>query len=533
MRRLLRGVSALVVAAVIAAACNQQNATPSSSPAPSATAVQPARGGTLTIVTSEQPATYDAHRETSAAVLDLLAPEYSLLYRADPLDPARLIPDVASGQPQLSSDKLTVTVKLRTDVKFHDGATLTSADVVATFQKIFATPPRAGWYAMVDSVSAPDPSAVAFKLKSASGAFNTLLAAPWNVIYSAAKLKQDPRFYETNVDGTGPFVFVSNNKGSDWTAKRNPSYFGKDASGTQLPYLDGFTALIRPDVAGQADALKTKKAAVDFRGFFVPQRDDVAKALGADAALQEVTSNCVDYLVPNIAKAPFDNVGVRQAITTALDRRGNNVTLAGKTNVKELGGLARPHSAYAIPDGDLQTVKGFGTDTAAAHDAAKKALADAKQASLTFDLLTPEGDQPYGPETDFLIDQWKQVGITATRVPAANELSRIAEGAYDVALVTKCYPLDEPDLLLLGLKGSFNDSKLDGMIDAETHETDLNARVTDVVAIQKYVMDEKAYWLPVIWWYRSVPYLKTLRGWRIAPGDGNGLDLSTAWIAPQ
>ena len=245
MRTVVRGVAALIVLAVVTTACNQQSATPSATPGASASAAAATRGGTLTIVTSDQPATYDAHRETSAAVLDLLAPEYSLLYRSDPLDPARLIPDVASEQPQVSSDKLTVTVKLRTDVKFHDGAALTSADVVATFQKIFAGSARASWYAMVDSVTAPDPSTVAFKLKSASGSFVALLASPWNVLYSAAKLKQDPRFYETNVDGTGPFVFVSNNKGTDWTAKRNPSYFGKDASGGQLPYLDGFTALIR------------------------------------------------------------------------------------------------------------------------------------------------------------------------------------------------------------------------------------------------------------------------------------------------
>lgn len=533
MRRIPRGLAALVIIGVLAAACTQQAATPSGSPAPSATPIRAARGGTLTFVTSEQPATYDVHRETSPAVLDLLAPEYSLLYRVDPLDASRILPDLASEPPQLSSDKLTVTVKLRSDAKFADGSTLTASDVVATYQKILAGTPRASWYATVDGVTAPDTATVAFKLKSATPGFPLLLASPWNVVYSAAKLKQDPRWYETNVDGTGPFTFVSNNRGADWTAKRNSSYFGKDAQGTQLPYLDGFTALIRPDPAARVDAVRTRKATIDFRGFTVAQRDDLVKAIGADVALQESTTNCVDVLMPNTTAKPFENVNVRQAITLSIDRRGNNNTLAGQTNLRDLGGLMRPRSAFAIADAALQSVKGFGSDGSAARDQAKKLLSDAGATNLSFALLTPQGDSPYGPETSFLIDQWRQAGITVTRDARANASALVAQGSYQVALVTRCFPLDEPDLALGGFRGAFGDSKLDALFDTQAHETDPAKRAAAVTAVQKYLMDEKAYALPLLWWYRSVPYLKTLRGWQMPAGDGNAQDLATAWLAPQ
>ncbi|HEY6957214.1 MAG TPA: ABC transporter substrate-binding protein [Candidatus Limnocylindria bacterium] len=528
MRGNARGVVALVVL-VLVGACTQQNTTPSPTPAASPSAIKPARGGTLTFVANEQPATYDAHQLTSPAALDLLAPEYSVLYKIDPLDPAHLVPDIAVDQPQLSSDKLTVTVKLRTDAKFADGAQLTSADVVATYQKILAGTPRASWYAMVDSVSAPDASTVAFKLKTVDSGFLQLLASPWNLIYSAAKLKQDAHFYDTNVDGTGPFTFVSNNKGVDWTAKRNDAYFGKDAAGTQLPYLDGFTALIRGDAAAQLDAIKTKKATIDFQGFTVAQRNDLAKAIGSDLALQEITESCVDTLIPNTSKKPFDQVAVRQAITLAIDRRGNNATLSTKMNLKDVGGLMRPHSAWVISDADLQNVKGFGTDTSAAHDAAKKALSDAGVSNLSFNLVTPEGDE-YTPETDLLIDQWKQAGITATRVALPPD-AKIPEGVGDIVLQTRCYALDEPDRVFASLRGVYSDTNLDGQIDAQSKETDLNKRILDVIALQKYVMDEKAYVFPVLWRFRSVPYLKSLRGWQQGPGVPSPTDLSTVWIA--
>ena len=534
MRRPTQSIAATLATALLVVACTPSATnTASASPAHTAPALQPTRGGTLTLVTDDQPATYDAHLETSPAALDVLAPEYSLLYRIDPFDPAKITPDVASGAPTLSADKLTVTVKLRDDVKFHDGATLTSADVVATYQKILAPgSARRAWYAMVDSVTASDPTTVVFKLKTVSAAFATLLASPWNLIYSAAKLKADPRFYETNVDGTGPFVFVSNAKGSEWVAKKNAAYFGKDTSGGQLPYLDGIRVLIMRDPAARVAALKSKTAMVDTRGVTPSERDDLARALPNDLALQETPASCAEMLMPNASAKPFDDVRVRQALTQSIDRRGSNTTLAQKIDVKEIGGLDRPGSPFALADADLQKVKGFDPDIATARDAAKKLLSDAGQATLTLKLLTGTTavDQVM---SDFLVDQWKQVGITATRDARASYRDAIAAGQFQVALDSVCTSLDEPDLVFARFRGAFSDSKLDGLIDAESRETDANKRTTAVGDVERYVLDEKAYAFPVIWRLRIVPQLRTVRGWRAASADGNAADLATAWVAPQ
>src|SRR5439155_1031567 len=152
-------------------------------------------------------------------------------------------------------------ITLRTDVKFHDGSVMTSEDVVATYNKIIFPPtgvlsPRAGAYAAVESISAPAKDKVQFKLKYPSASFGTNLASPWNFIYSAAKLKTDIHWYEKNVDGTGPFTYVSNTKGQDWVGKKNPDYFAKDKSGVQLPYLDGYKAIIITDAKANKDKAK-------------------------------------------------------------------------------------------------------------------------------------------------------------------------------------------------------------------------------------------------------------------------------------
>ena len=533
MRTSLRGLGTTIALALLVASCAKtESPTPSGSVVPSAQAVQAVRGGTLTLVTDAQPATYDAHLETSPSALDLLAPEYSLLYRFDPNDPARLVPDLASGAVTFSSDKLTATVKIRDGVKFHDGAALTSADVVASYQKILgAGSPRRGAYAMIDSVTAPDATTVTFKLKAVSAGFAELHASPWNVIYSAAKLKDDPRYYETHVDGTGPFVFVSNAKGSDWVAKRNDAYFGKDAGGATLPYLDGIKYLIATDTAARIDALKTKKAQLTMRGVTPAQRDDIARAIPNDLALQETTASCVEELIPNVSAKPFDDTRVRQAITEAIDRNSQNTALAGKTDVLKAGGLVRPGSLYAMGAADLAKVRGFATDTATAQADVKKLLADSGQASLSFTLLTGTADVD-AVLADFLIGQWKQAGITVTRDARASYREAIAGKQFQVALDTVCTFLDEPDLVLAPLRGAFGDSKLDGLIDTESKETDANKRTTAVGDVERYVLDEKAYLFPVIWRERLVPYLRTVRGWRIAANDGNGEDLARVWIGP-
>ncbi len=85
-------------------------------------------------------------------------------------------------------------------------------------------------------------------------------ASPFNCVYSAKKLKENPRYPETEVMGTGAFKFVEYVKGSHWRAVRFDQYFRKDR-----PYLDGYKVffvksggVVSGMIGGQFD--------VEFRG---------------------------------------------------------------------------------------------------------------------------------------------------------------------------------------------------------------------------------------------------------------------------
>src|SRR5256884_5234219 len=81
-----------------------------------------------------------------------------------------LIPALASKLPDTSSDGLTYTFKLRSNLKFSDGHPLTSEDVKFTYQiafdpqyKAFASPRRGDLEKYIASVDTPDPLTVVIK----------------------------------------------------------------------------------------------------------------------------------------------------------------------------------------------------------------------------------------------------------------------------------------------------------------------------------------------------------------------------------
>src|SRR6201993_2955529 len=189
----------------------------------------PKHGGTLNyVIPADAPPSFDAHRETTFATIHSAAPFYSVLIRVDPNNPSSndFVCDLCTAMPQPTDDGKTYTFKIRERVKFHDGSPLTAADVAASWDEIIHPPkgilsPRESWYQMVDKVTAPDPATVVFHLKFATTAFLPALANPFSFIYQKAILDKDPRWYEKNILGSGPFKFAGYEIGQSIKGVRN------------------------------------------------------------------------------------------------------------------------------------------------------------------------------------------------------------------------------------------------------------------------------------------------------------------------
>ena len=543
LRRLGRKwAGSLAAVLVVLASCAPAAPGPSGGGDARRAADQPVAGGELTFIVSAEPPSFDAHRETTFAMLHWTAPHYSLLVRLDPEKLPTVAPDVAESW-TVSQDGLTYTFKLRKDVKFHDGALLTSKDVKATYDKIIFPPPgvasvRQAAYAVVDKVEAPDESTVVFRLKRPSASMLANLASPWNFIYKAEILERDPRWYEKNIMGTGPYKFVEYVPGSHWVGKKNEDYFVKGR-----PYLDGFRAIFVRDPSAQVAAIRGGRAQIEFRGFPPSARDDLVRAMGNQITVQESPWVCVLYIAINNEKKPFDDPRVRRALTLAIDRWGGSRALSQITFVKEIGAAMRPGSPFAMPEAELVKLAGYGRDVNAARAEARRLLREAGvPEGFQFVLKNRDVKEPYEAVGVFLIDQWKQIGINVTQVTLETGPYTVdlRGGNYDTALDFNCDFMDEPDLQLIKFVSAdkspinyarYQDATLDDLYERQSRETDPEQRKRLIWQFEKRALDEMAYQLPTIWWHRIIPHAATVRGWKITPSHYLNQDLRDVWLA--
>ena len=379
-----------------------------------ASADTPKRGGILKFVVPGEFPSMDGHRENTFALIHPIAPFYSVLIRANPDDPAKneFVCDLCTEMPEPADGGTTYSFKIRKDVKFHDGTALSAKDVLASFQRIIFPPKgvlssRVAQFTMVDSVTSPDDETVVFKLKYPSGAFIPSLATPYNFIYSKAKLDADQHWYEINVMGSGPFVFEERQAGAFVKGKRNPNYYHSGK-----PYLDGFEAIIAKTQTLRVQAIRGDQAASEFRGIPPKSRDDLVAALGKDITVQESDWNCVLIVSPNHKSKPFDDVRVRRALTLAIDRWHGSKDLSRISIVKAVGGIVFPGHPLAATKEELEQIAGYWPDINKSRAEAKRLLKEAGVPDLKFTLTNRSVDQPYTIVGTWLIDQWKQVGMT-------------------------------------------------------------------------------------------------------------------------
>jgi peptide/nickel transport system substrate-binding protein len=505
----------------------------------------PKNGGTLNyVIPADAPPSFDAHRETTFATIHSAAPFYSLLIRVDPNNPSSttgFVCDLCTAMPQPTDDGKTYTFKIRSDVKFHDGSPLTAADVAASWEHIIHPPegvlsPRESHYMMVDTVEAPDAKTVVFRLKFATSAFLPALADPYSWIYKKDILDKDPRWYEKNILGSGPFKFVGQETGQSIKGVKNPNYYHEG-----LPFLDGFTGIYAEKQAVRMDALRADRAGIEFRGFPPSVRDELVGALGDKITVQTSDWNCGSFLEPNHQRKPFDDVRVRRALTLAIDRWRGAPQLAKIANVHTVGGIVFPGSPLAADKDELQEIAGLSLDIEKSRAEAKRLLKEAGAEGLSFELLNRNVDQPYKYNATWVIDEWSKIGLRVTQrvVPTGPWFEAMRNGAFDVVLAGNCQSVVNPLLdvqrylpssVYAANYGQFEDKAAIALYDKMLRETDLAKQRALMREFEKHVLDTQAHEIFLLWWHRMVPHRSYVKGWKISPSHYLNQDLATVWL---
>lgn len=278
------------------------------------------RGGTMSIIAQPEPATLvlSLNQQTTTMLVGGKIYEALLTFDHD-LKPQ---PGLATSW-TVSPDGLTYTFKLRENVRWHDGAPFTAADVVFTTQTmLMETHPRArAMFSRVKEFQAPDDHTVVFVLKEPFEPFLhglELSSAPImpKHIYEGTDYRNNPA-NQTPI-GTGPFKFDEWKRGEYIHLVRNDDYHEKG-----LPYLDELYFRIIPDAASRLIAIESGQVDLASSGdidyVFIPQ-------LRQNPNLS-VLSKGYEFTAPmawiefNHRAKPMDDRRFRQAVLHAIDRQ--------------------------------------------------------------------------------------------------------------------------------------------------------------------------------------------------------------------
>jgi peptide/nickel transport system substrate-binding protein len=498
----------------------------------------PKRGGILNFAVVAETSGYDCHASQTFALLHPVTPQYSLLVRWDATENSKIVGDLAKSW-TMAPDGLTYTFTLHEGVKFHDGSPLTSADIKATFERI-ANPPegvisvRKERFADVAGIETPDPLTVVFKLKAVNASFMALLASPFNCVYSAAKLKQNPKYPDTEIMGSGAFQLVEHVRGSHWTAKRFDGYFRPG-----LPYLDGFKAFFVKDTAvvpgllgGQFDA--------EFRGQNPSARDQLIAKAKDQFVVHEGPWATVMLLIFNTSKKPFDDIRVRQALSMAIDRYAGSTNLSKISIMKHVGGIMRPGSEWALPPEDLEKQVGYSRDIEKSRAEARRLLKEAGAENLKIKLFNRTVAEPYTPSGIFVIDEWRKVGVATEhlQVETKTYFDSLVSGNFDVAIWPLTEPADDPTAQLyyfISHQAStmsyarHADAKVDAFYEKQNRILDVVERKRLVQEADRYLLNQ-AYEVPILWWNRIIVHNKKIKGWTMSPSHFQGTALTDIWL---
>ncbi len=220
------------------------------------------------------------------------------------------VPTVGNGG--VSGDGRTITYHLRSNMKWSDGAPITSRDVRYTWQAImnprYAIPSRHG-YEDILSVDTPNARTVIVHLRRPRASFVNAFFAESDQPF--AILPAHVPFNKTPAVSDGPFTFVRWQHGDRIVLTANTSFF------LGAPKLAGVVIMTVPDENTAINVLRTEAA-----DYFLQPSITTYPQLHATPGVRTVFTGVNGYegLGFNTLRAPMNDARFRTAIAYAVDK---------------------------------------------------------------------------------------------------------------------------------------------------------------------------------------------------------------------
>lgn len=352
---------------------------------------------------------------------------FSPLWYIDP--EGRFVPDLAREIPTAENGGLvadpsgTVTwkIKLRSDVKWHDGTALTADDVKFTIDLInnpdFRVRNRVG-HRLVKDIKVVAPDEIHWRMETAYAPYLSILALTFIVPKHILEKATDPNSSSFNAApvGTGPFRWGTRATGDHLLLHANPHYHrpGPHLERVVFKYIPDLTILYTQFRTGQVDYLGLGGITASF----------VQEAKGLRGRKLSMSSTpFVEHIALNLGFGPLGDKAVREALYLGMNKKARIDTLyyglpiATESFLPEQSWAARsdlpkhvhdPARANAILD-----AAGWqrGADGIRAKDGVK----------LEFTNSTTVGNPGREQSQQLLMQDWQAIGVAMriNNMPAA------------------------------------------------------------------------------------------------------------------
>ncbi|MEW9674597.1 ABC transporter substrate-binding protein [Lentibacillus sp. L22] len=376
----------------------------------------PVKGGELNVAIGSEPDSLDWMYISATATRDIAWNMFETLFALDQDFGAK--PMIAKDY-KLSDDEKTYTIQLRKGVKFHNGATVTADDVVASierWEKVSSVGKITGKY--IKRVKAIDAYTVEIKLKEIYHAFVSDMTAPKSALIvipeEIANEADDKPLKQNQLIGTGPYQFEKWDKGNeivltrfdDYTAREETDWNG--LTGEKVAYLDKLNFQIVKDPQVMVNGLKT-----GIYDYVESIPADLFDVIDANAELDPVTyMNGYNIISMDKTEAPFDDIKARQALQYALDKKSIAQAAYGNEQFYSFDG-----ALFDPEQGELYSDKGIDNYLAYDKQKAKELLNESNYNGKTLTILYSNDTAEYEKIAQIAKQQMEEIGFKVKLEP--------------------------------------------------------------------------------------------------------------------
>ncbi len=263
--------------------------------------------------TDAEPVGFDPHTISAVASLRVISQMYNTII--DVNENLEVIPELATSWEQ--PDDVTYIFHLRDNVTFHNGRKMTAEDVKYSFERVLT--PDAGmlgnsasYMANVESIEVVDDYTVKVTLKSLTAPFLASLSSNYCAIVCKEVVEENGDLLRAD-GGTGPYTLGEWVPDNMVSMNKFDQYFLEGTS--KIDVIEYYTMT---DSSARLAALRTGQ--VDI----INADTSMLALVEGDANINTLSYQSRNYstLCLNVADfEPFQNVGVRQAISLAINRQ--------------------------------------------------------------------------------------------------------------------------------------------------------------------------------------------------------------------